>query len=283
MAIKFRNINGSRGHFRWTTPLTGIAYLLDLYPNAAHASAYFLLKSDYTGALVELRRSTDNTLKDFYPDANNELSLTSEDGAGTSLATWIGTNDAFVRTKYDQSGSANNLSISSASLQFKIITGGVLNTIDGKVSDDSTASQYYQFTNTLTPITTFIVNKMDAFGAANYVLWSATGVKGYALGGSAFSDKVSVFDGSIKTGMVNDLTQNLTYYNYNGTNFQVSQNAGAETALAAGANFSVDYYGRNSAGFAVDAQNQALIIYATDKSADKAGIQTVLNDYFSIY
>jgi hypothetical protein len=257
--------------------------LLDLYPSAAHASAYFLLKSDYTGALVELRRSTDNALKDFYPDANGELSLTSEDGTGTSLATWIGANDAFERTGYDQSGNANNLQQTSTSLQTKLITGGALNVVNGKVSDDSTASQYYQFTSTLTPITTFIVNKMDAFGSANYVLWSATGVKGYALGGSAFGNKVSIYDGSVKQGVLNDLTQKISYYNYNGANFDISQNGGAETALAAGSSFSVDYLGRNTSGFSIDAQNQALVIYATDKSADKAGIQTVLNDYFTIY
>ena len=53
--------------------------LLDTYGGAAAAYSVRLLKSDYSGALVEIRRSSDNAVKSFYPDANNELSLTSED------------------------------------------------------------------------------------------------------------------------------------------------------------------------------------------------------------
>ena len=56
--------------------------------------------------LVELRRSSDNATEDFYPDGDDILSLTSERSEGVTLATWVGANDAYVRTAYDQTGNA---------------------------------------------------------------------------------------------------------------------------------------------------------------------------------
>jgi len=113
-----------------TTPI-----LLDLYPNAEVAYSLRLLRTDYTGALVKIRRSSDNAVKDFYPDANNELSLTSEDGSGTSLSSWIGATEwGFVRTWYDQSGNGNNLNQTNTSQQPIIITSGVIEVSGGHPS-----------------------------------------------------------------------------------------------------------------------------------------------------
>lgn len=110
----------------------GFVGLLDDYPNAVAAYSLRLLSSTYTGALVRIRRSSDNNEKDFYPDSNNELSLSSEDGAGTSISSWIGLNDGFVVTWYDQSGNANNASQASAASQPLIIDAGSLITENGK-------------------------------------------------------------------------------------------------------------------------------------------------------
>ena len=65
--------------------------LLDDYGSATVAFSVRWLNSSYSGALVRIRRSSDSAEKDFYPDSNNELSMSSEDGAGTSLSSWIST------------------------------------------------------------------------------------------------------------------------------------------------------------------------------------------------
>lgn len=112
--------------------LSSFSGLLDQYPGAAAAYSIRLLRADYTGPLLELRRSSDNALKDFYPDANNEFSLSSEDGAGTTVADWVGLNDAFVRTWFDQSANYNHAIQTNSANQSLIISAGVLLTDTGK-------------------------------------------------------------------------------------------------------------------------------------------------------
>ena len=106
--------------------------LLDDYPDAAAAYSLRLLKSDYTGALVEIRRDSDNNIKSFYSDLNNELSLSSEDGSGTSLSSWITTDNGFVRTWNDQSGNSIDFIQATTSEQPKIITSGAFTLESGK-------------------------------------------------------------------------------------------------------------------------------------------------------
>jgi len=116
-----------------TADLASFEGLLDLYPNAVAAYSVRLLKIDYTGALVRIRKDTaGQPEKDFYPDSNNELSLDSSDG-GTTLGSWIGSNDGYVVTWYSQTGS-NDATQSSASAQPKIISGGALITDNGKAA-----------------------------------------------------------------------------------------------------------------------------------------------------
>jgi len=76
------------------------------------------------GALVEIRRSSDDLVKNFYYDSNNELSLNSKDWNGTTLSSWIGSDDGFVSTWYDQSGNASNAIQTIPSYQPQIVNSG---------------------------------------------------------------------------------------------------------------------------------------------------------------
>ena len=70
----------------------------------------------YTGAVIQLRRSSDNILQDFFADAYGNLG-TLYMANGISYATWLGTANAFVKTLYDQSGNGLNLAQNTDSLQ----------------------------------------------------------------------------------------------------------------------------------------------------------------------
>lgn len=131
-AIKLLDVDFS-GEGTLTADLASFTGLLDDYPNAAAAYSIRLLSSTYSGALVEIRRSSDNALKSFYPDSNNELSLNSEDGSSTTLSSWIGSDNGFVRTWHDQSGNSNAIQTSAAN-QPQIINAGSLLTYKGKAS-----------------------------------------------------------------------------------------------------------------------------------------------------
>src|SRR6056297_1831626 len=106
--------------------------VLDGYAGLQKATGYWQFLSAYSGALVEIRRDSDNATKDFFPDSNNELSMSSEDGSGTTLSSWIGSDNGFVRTRYDQSGNGNDDEQPTASAQEQIIVSGTLQTKNGK-------------------------------------------------------------------------------------------------------------------------------------------------------
>ena len=119
-----------------TGDLADFVGLLDDYPNAAAAYSVRLLSSTYSGALVRIRKDTGGQPeKDFYPDENNELSLNSSDG-GTTLGSWIGSNDGYIVTWYDQTENSLGLDLSqsSASAQPQILSGGSLNVLNSKPS-----------------------------------------------------------------------------------------------------------------------------------------------------
>jgi hypothetical protein len=69
-----------------------------------------LLISTYTGPVFQLRRSSDNVLQTFYTDSTQSYLTTGANNTGTTYATWIGANTAYVSIWYDQSTNARNAS-----------------------------------------------------------------------------------------------------------------------------------------------------------------------------
>jgi Alpha-L-arabinofuranosidase B, catalytic/Concanavalin A-like lectin/glucanases superfamily len=75
-----------------------------------------LLRSAYTGPVLQLRRSSDNTTKDFYASLAGTLS-DAAGGTGTTPTTWLGAATGFVTTWYDQSGGGYHLTQATAARQ----------------------------------------------------------------------------------------------------------------------------------------------------------------------
>jgi len=112
-------------------------FLFDDYPGATAAYSVRLLSSTYSGPLVRIRKDTGGQPeKDFYPDSNNELSLSSSDGGGTTLGSWIGSNDGYITVWYEQTENSLGLDLeqSSASAQPQIVISGSLNVLNSKAS-----------------------------------------------------------------------------------------------------------------------------------------------------
>jgi hypothetical protein len=65
------------------------------------------LYTTYTGPIMTIRRSSDDVTVDFYSDNPGNLG-TAVGGTGTSLATWLGANTAYVTKWWDQSGVGNH-------------------------------------------------------------------------------------------------------------------------------------------------------------------------------
>lgn len=107
------------------------------------------LVSAWTGNVVRVRRSSDNTEQDFG------LSGTELDTSG--LLTFCGAGNGFVRTLYDQSGNSRDVGQATTGSQPQIVSSGAMVTLGGKSAMDfdgtddwleSTATTGNLFTNT---------------------------------------------------------------------------------------------------------------------------------------
>ena len=98
------------------TPTSQSLGLLDQYSGAAAAYSLRNLSLYFSGPVVRVRRSSDNTEQDFTASQITDGTLTTFCGAG----------DGFVRTWYDQSGSNRHATQSTAANQPQIVTSGVL-------------------------------------------------------------------------------------------------------------------------------------------------------------
>jgi hypothetical protein len=106
---------------RNVSPYNSFRGILDEYPGAAAAYSLRRLSGSYGGPLVKVRRSSDNTEQDIFPTASGSLDT-------TSLLSFVGANNGFVTTWYDQSGGLNHLLQSDANKQPSVVTSGVVNT-----------------------------------------------------------------------------------------------------------------------------------------------------------
>jgi hypothetical protein len=63
-----------------------------------------LVVPSYTGAIMNIRRSSDNVTQDFYSDAQQTYLTTGPNNTGQSYAIWIGANTGYITKMYDQGG-----------------------------------------------------------------------------------------------------------------------------------------------------------------------------------
>lgn len=269
--------------------------LLDEYPGAAVAYSIRLLNSEYSGALVEIRKSGDNELKSFYPDENNELSLNSTDGAGNTLLDWIGIENGFVRTWYDQSGNSNNATMTTVANQLQLITAGIINTENAKPSlnTESTGGQFIT-TNYPLPLefSLFATSKSNLSGTYATLCGSD----------DSFNDWIwEIFrnnkfqlrpdNGSYYLGADLTAIQNLVSTHYNGTvngdlnayYNGVSYISESSVSMPAPVGNLQICCAASKPAYMFRGNIQEFIIYPSDQEGNRLGIEGDINDYFSIY
>ena len=107
-------------------PSTGGGFTGAMDPFAFPWRAYSLrrLLTVYTGPLIRVRRSSDDTTADIGFDISGHLDT-------TALLAFVGANNGFVDRWYDQSGGGAHLEQGSLAAQPSIVTAGALNTLDG--------------------------------------------------------------------------------------------------------------------------------------------------------
>lgn len=255
--------------------------LLDTYSGAAAAYSLRLLRTEYTGNAIRVRRESDNEEQDipFRAGAGGKILDT------TTLESFCDSSDGFVTTWYDQSGNANNATQTTAASQPKIVSNGTTITDNGKpvlqdgigmtINASITTSGFAQFA-VAKNLSTGGKNIMNYYveGTTNrYVLLAENGSTSPAFGftGANFPDTQRLNGSSFSYSSRdvvwdNTLNQSLLTLNW-------------ETLSSVN---ELDSFGWTSTSFGMY-DMQEFIIYPTNQSSNISGIETNINDFYSIY
>jgi len=248
--------------------------LLNDYSGAAAAYSLRLLDNTYTGDAIVVRRASDNTTQSIG-FVNNELDT-------TTLESFCSGTDGFVTTWYDQSGNGNDAANASASAQPQIVSSGSTILENGKPTISPPSSTYlllplsfaspasYNIFSVLKSTFDFncLIGTTDSAdyswlaqtASVSTTINSRANMTAAYVNGSSFSGT----RGDIKTAMS---TQSLIYLDYSLFNYQ-----GTGPRLA-----------YQDAGSFRMYQMQELIFYTTDQSSNQGGIETNINDFYTIY
>ena len=258
--------------------------LLDTYGGASVAYSLRYLSTAFTGnAVVRVRRSNDNAELDFTP---TEIT----DG---TLITWTGANDGFVNTLYDQSGNGVNAIQTVAGSQPQIVSAGTVLTSSGKPS--------IRFVNKalIHNLTITGLSSLHALFAIGQVIsptpygdWFLSGANSDSTNGMSLLSQASTtpsnwgtFQGRPRpsNSNINDSLPHLctmirnTSITANGSFYLDSSSDGIYIATSGGLAMSIGRVGN------CNDYISEIVLYNSDQSANRTGIESNINSYYSIY
>lgn len=266
------------------------AGLLDDYPGASAAYSLRSLSSTYTGPVVQVRRGSDNELKDFTAVQVS------------TIPAWVGAGDGFVRIFYDQSGNGRDAVQVGALLQPKIVNSGVFFYLNGNPAIDfDGANDYLTVSSVFTTninISGFAIASVDAVSGEQYIydnsnttsygggyshritsggqirIWAQDAMYN-ATGGSItanqqfLSSQISYLFGASERNIV---FQNGSQVAIN-TGTPDPRNAKTTTRIGMSELLGGNYNGKM----------QELVVYPSNQSTNRTGIESNINTYYNIY
>jgi hypothetical protein len=255
-----------------------ITTLLDLYPSAAAAYSLRLLRVGYTGSAIRVRRASDNTEQDIGFVSN--LLDTS------SLTSFCSGTNGFVTTWYDQSGNGYDATQSTAASQPQIVSGGSVISENGKPSVQFIKSNLnflqYTFSSALIqPGTYFVVNQNTSSFS---VIASNSNTTRWQIYRDNIQKTFRIYGGADLNSGINSDNQLLIYGLFNGTSSSIGINSTTTINGNAGTlNNTAIRMGRDASNTYGDNKMQEVILYNSDQSSNRTGIETNINDFYSIY
>jgi hypothetical protein len=264
--------------------------LLDTYPNAAVAYSVRKLRAAYTGSAIRVRRSSDNTEQNIGFDSNGNLDE-------SALTTFVGANNGFVVTWFDQSTNGNNATMSTAANQPQIVSSGTVLKLTGIGSArpilrfDGT-NDHLRFTNLsgTGPFTSFHPTKK--FDSLSIGAWFTTGdsaktpyspviygASGTYIGSNTKSD-------SITFNSVNYLLLGGIAYG-NSTTGKIYVNNTLQSGYANNADLGTGNFNSINARVINNEYSKCdvpeMILYLSDQQTNVSNINANINTYYAIY
>ena len=267
--------------------------LLDLYPSATAAYSLRKLRTAYTGSAIMVRRSSDNT--------EQNIGFTGNDLDTTALLAFCGTANGFVTTWYDQSGNARNVTQATQANQPQIVSSGSLLTVNTKPTllfdgtNDSLINNSMNYSNQ--NISILMVNKRIVTSSHSIGYGPSTptpngglimvnnsakiGFDGRPTGSGYFALSSSLPATTNQILQFNICTTTNMFASSNGTNFTSLAISTPEIKydptnhINIGAILSVALY--------YNCNVQEIVIYPTNETNNKLGLETNINTHYAIY
>jgi len=285
--------------------------LLDLYPSAAVAYSLRKLRNAYTGSAIRVRRSSDNT--------EQNIGFIGNDLDTTALLAFCGAGNGFVTTWYDQSGSAQNATMSTQANQPQIVSSGVVVTQNGKPTlqydgtNDGLNATVTGINNT-TALCLFYAYSSNLAAAANTntaILWyngdaNITNLRGHFSSTGLITNEYVALDtrktasGSSRIGSssyrrnANLLVIENTFHLTTGTSFQQNNNninfdLLYETILSE--NLTPSVYNTSTklnigfldVGIFANQKISEFIVYLSNQTTNRSNINGNINTHYAIY
>jgi hypothetical protein len=257
-------------------------YLLDAYTGASAGYSLRRLSSTYTGFAIKVQDNVGGATLDVGFDINRGLDT-------AAIAIYGGVNDVFVETWYDQSGNGNNAVQATSSLRPKIYDG----TTGAVITENGKPAIYKQNQAAKLSFDSSLVN------GANFLYTSVQGpLSGFGMilgstffgprsGGNLRHDYDANVVNAFSTTSIDVITNQyiLSSQRVNTTSGSVYTNGVITTngVVTAGSNVSTSQTSIFYTDKDITMKLQEVIYYNSDQSANRTGIETNINDFYSIY
>lgn len=271
--------------------------LFDAYGGARVGYSLRKLSSTYTGSAVRVRRSNDNSEQD--------IGFVGQNFDTGSLATFVGANSAFVTKWYDQSGGARDAAQTTAGNQPRIVNAGTIETENGKPSINFGTSANNWWLDLPTGALAasnlasyFQVARVNTYASSNSAVFgpSADNSKGIEVLQADILSQPSYLrlNNVVKNNAANPLwtnnAQGMFTFITNASSTAAWNNANSVTLSSTTAMGTLNFTGvyaigryANSSGNVMSGEWQELVIYQSDETSNRSGIQSNINGYYAIY
>jgi hypothetical protein len=261
------------------------ALLLDTYSGAAAAYSLRLLRTAYTGSAIRVRRASDNTEQDIG-FVSNELDT-------SALTTFCSGTNGFVKTWYDQSGNARDATQTTAANQPKIVSSGSLLLMNSKptvffdgINDSFLLSTTIPAQNTYSLFSVGFVNNTAT--GNDMIIAGNTGSYGFRFDGSATNPKITITKvgiADVVSAFITGGKQTLATFLTNDTTSSVFTDSILRATSGINSPSTViDRIGAASpSGQPYLGNMQEIVFYTSNQSTNRTGIETNINDFYSIY
>jgi len=260
--------------------------LLNDYSGAAAAYSLRLLDNTYTGDAVVVRRASDNTTQ-AIGFVNNELDT-------ATLESFCSGTDGFVTTWYDQSGNGVDADNASASSQPKIVSSGSTILENGKAAvqfdgnDIIDTSSITHGTDDISIIGVFM-NELNTGDQSFISGVHASGMQWSRIRNNSWSPFLNTGTSTYSfTDSSFNINQQYLFGSYYASDWNVYANNQNLDTKTIGVHDDIGS-GRYTLGALFNNTDflqgniQEVIVYSNDQSTNRSGIETNINDFYSIY